>query len=132
MRQGRGWSQQEVADRMKAFGYSWRQSTIGKIETDARPVSLNELADFAAMYSVPVTQFLESEVPDDPDTLKREIKALSDERKALWFRRTSAVENLASAQKVVAELNADIARIDGRLEYLMRWRPPVDKGGDSR
>lgn len=132
LRQGRGWSQLEVAEKMRAYGYQWSQATVTRLEAASRPIRLNELVDIAALYGVPVTLFLESEVPDDPDTLKREIKTLSDERKDLWFRRKEAVAALDKAQAVVAALNADIARIEGRIEYLMRWRPPVDKSGDSR
>jgi transcriptional regulator with XRE-family HTH domain len=132
MRQGRDWSQQEVANRMKAFGYSWRQSTIGKIETDARPVSLNELADFAAMYGVPVAQFLESGAPDDLEALEREIEALTEERAMLEHRMTDARAALEHASFRHAELAAALARIEGRLQGLMRWHPRTREGGGRK
>jgi hypothetical protein len=35
---------------MRAYGYSWRQSTIHKIETAQRPLRVNELADLATLF----------------------------------------------------------------------------------
>jgi transcriptional regulator with XRE-family HTH domain len=58
LRAGRGWSQQHVADLMNAFGYNWLQSTIAKIESAARPVPLNEIADLAALFGVKLADLL--------------------------------------------------------------------------
>lgn len=52
LRMARGWSQQHVADQMRAFGYAWGQSTIGKIEAASRPMPLNEIAALAALFGV--------------------------------------------------------------------------------
>jgi transcriptional regulator with XRE-family HTH domain len=52
LRVARGWSQRHVANQMRAFGYAWGQSTIGKIEAASRPVPLNEIADLAALFGV--------------------------------------------------------------------------------
>lgn len=58
LRNERGWSQQDVADHMKAFGYSWSQATMTRLEAATRPVRLNEVADLAALYGLKVSDFL--------------------------------------------------------------------------
>ena len=62
LRQGRGWSQQEVAEKMRPYGYQWSQATVTAWNPPTRPIRLNELADLAILYGVPVEQFLEPEV----------------------------------------------------------------------
>ena len=87
LRQGRGWSQQEVAEKMRAYGYQWSQATVTRLESASRPIRLNELADLAILFSVPVAQFLESRDPefewDDLESLEREITSLTKERDTL-------------------------------------------------
>ena len=87
LRQGRGWSQQEVAEKMRAYGYQWSQATVTRLESASRPIRLNELADLAALFGVPVTQFLESRDLDfewdDLETLENEIASLTQERDVL-------------------------------------------------
>ena len=77
LRQGRGWSQQEVAEKMQAYGYQWSQATVTRLESASRPIRINELADLARLFGVPPTQFLDSRARDfawdDLDALEREI-----------------------------------------------------------
>ncbi len=121
LRQGRGWSQQEAAEKMRAFGYRWSQATVTRLEAATRPIRLNELTDLAALYGVPVTQLLESGAPEDLEALEREVEKLKRERIYLADRlqQAEAVSVDASARK--AELAAFMARIDVRLETLLRW-----------
>jgi transcriptional regulator with XRE-family HTH domain len=76
LRQGRRWSQLEVAEKMRAYGYRWSQATVTRLESASRPIRLNELADLATLYGVRVAQFLESGTPDDIETLEAEIRNL--------------------------------------------------------
>jgi transcriptional regulator with XRE-family HTH domain len=127
LRQGRGWSQQEVAEKMRAYGYQWSQATVTRLESASRPIRLNELADLAILYGVPVTQFLQSDVPDfewdDLGALEREITNLTAQRDGLRERMEVADAAASSLERERAEAAAYIARIDGRLEALTRWHP---------
>jgi transcriptional regulator with XRE-family HTH domain len=136
LRQSRKWSQQEVADRMKPFGYNnWRQSTIGKIEAAQRPLRLDELVDLAVLFEVPAAQFLEVIGAgfewDDPETVEREIEHLSVERDLVRERLDEAKAVLASAEDHMSVLRADLARIDGRLDVLARWHPAARRARKS-
>ena len=130
LRQGRRWSQQEVAQKMRAFGYQWSPATVTRLEAATRPIRLNELVDLAALYGVPVTQLLESEVPDDLDALNTEITDLTDKRDSLKKLASQTKAAAARAVEQDAETRARLARVEGRLVTLMRWHPsPGEDGG---
>jgi len=76
VRKSNGWTQQRLADEMNAaYGYSWGQSTIGKIETSEpsqrRPLRVRELVHLAAVLDVPLSQLLV-----DPATVARRPEEL--------------------------------------------------------
>jgi transcriptional regulator with XRE-family HTH domain len=48
LRQGRGWSQSDLADRVNERGETFRQQTILKIEKGSRPMKLSEALNIAA------------------------------------------------------------------------------------
>jgi transcriptional regulator with XRE-family HTH domain len=135
LRQGRGWSQQEVAEKMRAYGYEWSQATVTRLESASRPIRLNELADLAALFGVPVMQFLESGSPatgwDDLEALDSELASLTAEREALKTRVDEASYRAMVAAVHEGELRAQLARIDGRLGTLMRWHPQAAKGPEE-
>ena len=58
LRKARGWSQDEVGRRMKAYGYDFHQTMIAKIEAAQRPLRVRELADFAALYGMEVHELI--------------------------------------------------------------------------
>ena len=127
LRQGRGWSQQEVAEKMQAYGYQWSQATVTRLESASRPIRLNELADLAILYGVPIGQFLEPEVQDfawdDLDALEREIANLTAQRDG-FLERLEQAEAAASAHaRVRDEAAAYLARLEGRIDVLLRWHP---------
>ena len=127
LRQLRGWSQQELVEKMRPYGYEWSQATVTRLEAATRPIRLNELADLAALYEVPVTQFLESLGPesagDDVEALEREIEKLTAERREIrehLDRQEALAEEAAAGRAAVA---AHLAHVDRRLGVLMQWVP---------
>jgi transcriptional regulator with XRE-family HTH domain len=129
LRQGREWSQQEVADKMRAYGYEWSQATVTRLESASRPIRVNELVDLASLFRVPVTQFLEDWGPDfqrvDLATLESEIASLVAERNTVSGYISDAETAQAQAAIAGAQAVADLARIESRLEILMQWLPQV-------
>ena len=143
LRRGRGWSQQEVAEKMQAYGYQWSQATVTRLESASRPIRVNELADLARLFEVPATQFLDSRARDfawdDLDALEREIEELTAERREIrehLDRQEALAEEAARGRASVA---GHLARVDSRLEVLMQWVPQfveiaqgVPRKGDRR
>jgi transcriptional regulator with XRE-family HTH domain len=125
LRQGRGWSQQEVADRMRNMGYTWQQSTIGKIEAAQRPLRLNELADLAALFGVPVTDFVTPGATpgdgDTPEAIEREIRDLVLDRIVAARTASDAQRLWYAAQSELDEAHVAEQRLDSRLRTLRMW-----------
>jgi transcriptional regulator with XRE-family HTH domain len=127
LRIARGWSQQEVAMKMRGFGYSWNQTMVSKIEAGTRPLRVNELADLAQLFAVPVAQLLLPQV--SLEEAEKEIAELEPALKAAEARAAEA----EAALKAMEELNYELNRIRARLDYLRRRRDslkPAD-GGDT-
>jgi transcriptional regulator with XRE-family HTH domain len=122
LRQARRWSQLEVAEKMRAYGYQWSQATVTRLEAASRPIRLNELADLAALYGVPVTQFLESP-PEGLTDLEEEIERLRAEHAVLTDQLRGTDATAAKLAISRAEIAAQLTRVDGRMEALARWRP---------
>lgn len=59
-REQRGESQQWLADKMRAEGHEWYQSTVYKVETGKRKVMVEEAASIADVFGVPIAQLLAS------------------------------------------------------------------------
>ncbi len=60
LRERAGWSQQALAERVNAErGWRWFQTTIGKIERDARDVRVDELAALADVFGITLDQLVQ-------------------------------------------------------------------------
>jgi len=132
LRQSRSWSQLEVAEKMRAYGYKWSQATVTRLEAATRPIRLNELIDLAALYDVPFTQLLESGAPEDLEALRHETGELTHRRAGLKKLLAIAEADAAVATEKAANLGVRLARVEGRLETLMRWQPNPGESGDDR
>jgi transcriptional regulator with XRE-family HTH domain len=129
LRQGHGWSQQDVAEKMKPYGYQWSQATVTRLESASRPIRINELTALATLYSIPVTQLLEIQLTgsdfDDLDALEKEIASLTERRNALIENLEEARYKRMVAQEYEGALASSLARLTARLESLMRWHPQM-------
>lgn len=58
VRESQGMSQQAVADALTAQGYEFSRLMVTKTESAGRPITVADLAAFAVVFGVPVTDFL--------------------------------------------------------------------------
>jgi len=135
LRQQRGWSQQDVMERMRAYGYDWSHATVTRLEAATRPLRLNELADLALAFEVSLGELLglvgeQSLERSDPDAVEQELSQLAATHVQLEQRLSTAhiyalgwQEKAAEAQHDEAKAKAWLMRTDGRLEVLMRSHP---------
>lgn len=72
LREGRGWSQRELAKRMQDRGLNWFQSTVGKTETGGRPVRVDEAAVLAELLETKIDDL----VAADPDPMAIKLEEL--------------------------------------------------------
>jgi transcriptional regulator with XRE-family HTH domain len=128
LRTARGWSQEEVGRRMKAYGYDFHQTMIAKIEAAQRPLRVRELADFAALYGMEVHELIYppagslKEVSREIDTLTDQLQAadkdVRNRRQALDKARAAA----AAAEEDFRKHEGEAAMLRGRLTYLEAQR----------
>ena len=71
LRQGEGWSQQELADRMAREGFPWRQTTATKTETAARPLRIDEAVALARVFDVQIGYLLKTRQATEDATIQR-------------------------------------------------------------
>ena len=112
LRLSRNWSQEEVAGRMKAYGYDFHQTMIAKIEAAQRPLRVRELAHFAALYGVEVQDLIY------PPT--GSLHEVEQEIEELEARQAHALGRLESAVRVLAELHSALHQAQNQYEDATR------------
>jgi transcriptional regulator with XRE-family HTH domain len=121
LRLAQGWSQEEVAARMAAYGYDFHQTMIAKIEAAQRPLRVRELADFAALYGVKVQDLI------NPPETDREIADATAQRDVAKVRAAQAHQQLQAARQAVQHAEdayqasaAEAADLEERLASLLK------------
>lgn len=134
LRVARGWSQDEVARRMAAYGYnSWHQTTVGRIEAAQRPLRLNEAVALTTLFGVPLYQLL---APLDlgVDEMDGEIRRVEAERDEVAREagitdeaRATAMAAYEAAEAAHQERARALAAIDAHLSSMQAIRNALVK-----
>jgi transcriptional regulator with XRE-family HTH domain len=127
-----GATQKQLADRMAARGYKMLQSTVAKIESGERPVSIGEAVQLAEVLGVDLGE-LTTERPGDPVRDKalheraevrirvRSLQHLAAERhkelEAAQFLYEHAAKQLEQAQR-------ELSSLDLRLKFAEQQARP--------
>jgi transcriptional regulator with XRE-family HTH domain len=108
---------------MEAYGYTWHQTTVGRIERGKRPLRLNELVHLAAAFGVSPIRLIVPDAP--PDRLSDDIKAVEDARSDIIERLEEARDQLARAparhsgtEQTYQRLLQDLEQLDMRIVAL--------------
>lgn len=138
LRKAHGWSQEEAAKRMKAYGYSWNQTMISKIESGSRPLRVNELADFADLYGVPVARLIHPQM--SMEEVEAELGGIGPALEEAEARASAAEEvmfakegDLKAAKDARDRAVVEMRRLRQRLDYLRHRRDMLKpRQGGSR
>lgn len=137
LRTARGWSQEEVGRRMKAYGYDFHQTMIAKIEAAQRPLRVRELADFAALYGMEVHELIYPPAGSLKE-VNREIATLNDHLRVADKDVRTRRQTLDQARAAVAAAEEDFrkhegeaAMLRGRLTYLEAQREKLAEWGPA-
>jgi transcriptional regulator with XRE-family HTH domain len=128
LRTARGWSQEEVGRRMKAYGYDFHQTMIAKIEAAQRPLRVRELADFAALYGMEVHELIYppagslTEVSREIATLTDHLQVADRDVQARRQALDKAQAAAAAAEEDFRKHEGEAAMLRGRLTYLEAQR----------
>ena len=124
LRTARGWSQEEVGRRMKAYGYDFHQTMIAKIEAAQRPLRVRELADFAALYGMEVHELIYppagslTEVSREIATLTDHLQVADRDVQARRQALDKALAAAAAAEEDFRKHEGEAVMLRGRLTYL--------------
>lgn len=135
-RMARGWSQRELANRMKAAGYPWIQTTVAKTEAADRPLRLNEIANLAAVLGVTANDLMT--IPADDYEHAALVSQLSDLRvraggaqrrvKECEQARDQAERELRQARAEAQEIYRKLSVLEEEERLLLRDREETAGG----
>jgi transcriptional regulator with XRE-family HTH domain len=123
-RQERGWSQEDVAEKLRHQGFEMHQTTVAKIERGVRPLRIAEAAALAEVFGMPFAAVFELSLSDDhpgwavegqPQVI-RERQALLAKARELSDRARDKLDDaakdyayfLAEVEKIVLRMNQQI------------------------
>jgi chromosome segregation ATPase len=113
---------------MKAYGYDWHQTTVGRIEAAQRPLRLNEAVDLAALFGVSLETLLtrtqrELDVVKLRDRIAR-LRARQRHAEQAFTVVQAELERAATheheIQRTVEVARADMAAAQGEIDSLTR------------
>ena len=129
LRLSQGWSQEEVARRMRVFGYDFHQTMIAKMDAAQRPLRVRELVDFATLFGVEVNLLIQPPPNGSLDDIDQEIAELEEALVKANQGAQATAENLRHAEAAVSVLRreheayqAETAMLAGRLGFLHKER----------
>jgi transcriptional regulator with XRE-family HTH domain len=129
LRIARGWSQEQVAERMKAYGYEWHQVMVGRIEAAQRPLRLNEAVDLGKLFGVSVERLMWSngdlapeEIDAAIDDARRRLQVAEADWEKLRDRKEALTQDLLTARDDAREAQARMTTVRGELDSLMKRR----------
>jgi transcriptional regulator with XRE-family HTH domain len=98
LRRARGWTQDDLAERLTAAGFPIHQTTVAKMEGGTRPTNVGEIAALAELFDVPIGTLFDR-TPD----MEHELR-------------------LMAAQRAIEAMNLEKAQLQQRLKELEKER----------
>jgi transcriptional regulator with XRE-family HTH domain len=74
----RGWSQEDLAERMTRYGWPMHQTTIAKLEAGKRPIRAGEVFALTLVFGLPPLALWHLPVPGEPQALAAMRQQLVD------------------------------------------------------
>ena len=129
LRKARGWTQDELAQKLTAAGFPAKQTTITKIENGTRPTNVGEIATIAALLNTEIEVLFDraddatpqqlqlqltvlenqlKQVEDDRDRLLKQLALLDHEHESMLAEQ----RELAAALGAIGDLTADVKQVD--------------------
>lgn len=100
---------------MKAYGYDWHQTTVGRIEAAQRPLRLNEAVDLASLYGVSLNALASSGVVDFT-ALERQMAAEMGRVTLLTAQLEEVSQQRQRAEVALWRLTEDEAQLKGKVQ----------------
>jgi transcriptional regulator with XRE-family HTH domain len=81
LRERAGWSQADLAERLKAVGFEFHQTTVAKMEAGKRPIRVAEVFALGVVFRMPMTALMHLPLKADLPSLSeldRQLKEIED------------------------------------------------------
>lgn len=134
LREGKGWSQAELASRLNDVGYDFHQTTIAKLEAGKRPLRVAELYAFSFAFRMPVQALISVPLSADPisPSLASLEARLADLDQARQQNRDSLMQIIEQLADVQSTYELERLRLAERMrDYAaMKEDPPSGDIGE--
>lgn len=132
LREERGWSQKDLAEKVGEYGFDFHQSTIAKIESGSRPLRVAEMYALSHVFRIPpgAVFFMaystdEGEIDEDPfDSLTR-LLAQQEEGRA--YMRQMMLDQIAQGVDVIADYQTRMNSIVDSMRRIAATDPTVEE-----
>ncbi len=129
-RQARNWSQEDLAEELRQFGFDMHQTTVAKLEKGLRPLRVSEAAAIAAVFGMPpLAVFLApppEAMPLPLERMQESLRLAQESLTALQQQMYDSATKFVAQQAAVFEIAKtlqDAALRNSRQEPLI-WNPP--------
>jgi transcriptional regulator with XRE-family HTH domain len=126
LRTERGWSQEQLAEKLNSLGWAVHQTTIAKLEGGARPIRIAEADTLAVAFGLPIEAMWYMPVTGEPwsltqmrDSLKRTDEFIAHLEDSLRSTILTLADQQAERMRLVQAMNEAAKAADkGELEDL--------------
>jgi transcriptional regulator with XRE-family HTH domain len=127
MRKARKWSQGELGEEMKSYGYDFNQALISRIELGQRPLRVRELVDFAKLFNVQPAALLRPYPNMSLEEVEASIAELEAEARETW----ALADRLMEARGEAIRREGQLTLLRQRRDYLQQGRDYLQPGEDE-
>ncbi len=131
LREERGWSQKELAEKVKGYGFDFHQSTIAKLESGTRPLRVAEMYALSHVFRMPpgAVFFMAYSTPEDDglepfDSLTR-LLAREEEGRAEM--RRMMLDQMAQTVDIIADYQTRMNSIVDSMRRIAATNPQLDE-----
>ena len=128
MRQARGLSQEDLAERLTAAGYPMTQTVVSKLESAVRPTSVGEVAAIAAEFDIPVTDLFAT---SDGERLRLELAGLASTLDAIRDEKVRLQARLAALDGQYIAIKADHRELVQQLPSRTRAAKDLEQADEA-
>lgn len=119
-RRRRGWSQEDLAQRLSAVGYSMHQTTVAKLEAGSRPTPVGEAKALAGIFEVSIEDLFAPPWLYDAElgTAAEQAAQTEQELVKLAERRERVANTLRNYERKVESAEAELVQVHQEIDYL--------------
>lgn len=130
LREERGWSQKDLAEKVREYGFDFHQSTIAKLESGARPLRVAEMYALSHVFRIPpgAVFFMAYSTPEEDDGLDpfdSLTRLLAQQEEGRAYMRTMMLEQMAQTVDIIADYQTRMNSIVDAMRRIAATEPSL-------